>query len=732
MPKYLYLALLSIVAFARPASAQQTIIALDRNDTIPVFNIDSVQLTFPFTGGFNYMQGGAMDLNNDGIQDLVLFDRTGDRILPFLYTGTPGVAAYKFAWEYVYAFPKVKEFMLVKDFNCDGKADIFTYENSGFKVYKNTSSEANGLQFEVYTSSLLSYFNPASLPIYCIPVDIPVIEDMDNDGDQDILVFGILGTCVEYHRNMAQEQLSRCDTLMLKLESDNWGVFTESFSTNDVNLNDSCDHPLGGRLMEARHAGSSMLAFDADADGDKDLILGDIAYRTMTQLINGGTAQVAHVTSSVPLYPTNTTFVNLPIFPAAFYIDIDHDGKRDLMVSPNNEGGSENHNCIWYYHNDGSDNAPVFTWIKKSLFVDESLDFGEGSIPIFFDYNNDGLDDIIVGNYGYFQPAGTYKSQLALLKNISTETQTRFQLITNDFAGLASLAGNSLNYHPTFGDIDGDSDADMLLGTSDGRLFYFINTANAGSPANFVFSDPNFQGIDIGTFAAPQLVDVDLDGLLDVLIGSREGRIYYYHNSGTVTAMNLELVSNTWGNILTTANGDPSGFSTPHLYRKSGVSYIICGSQSGIYRLYSNIDGNLAGDFTLEDSLLLGNRNGERTSICLKDLNDDGFPEAITGNYAGGVNFYQGIFASSITDQHPSKTSAFVVFPNPGSSLYVRSLKEKIQVIDVLDIQGRSLASVKGNGNPTQEIDMSGHSAGLYFIRIKGTLQTEVLHWVKQ
>jgi cysteine desulfurase/selenocysteine lyase len=38
----------------------------------------------------------------------------------------------------------------------------------------------------------------------------------------------------------------------------------------------------------------------------------------------------------------NTTFVNLPIFPAAFYIDIDQDGKRDLLESmPPYQGGGE-------------------------------------------------------------------------------------------------------------------------------------------------------------------------------------------------------------------------------------------------------------------------------------------------------------------------------------------------------------------------------------------------------
>jgi hypothetical protein len=711
------------------AQSTQTILALDRNDDIPVFSIDSIQLKFPTTGGFNYMQAGAIDLNNDGIQDLLMFDRTGDRILPFIYTGTPGNPDYRFDHSLVYSFPKVKDFLIVKDFNCDGKADLFTYENSGFKVYKNISS-ASGLQFELYTESLQSYFNPATLAVFCIPVDVPVVEDMDNDGDQDLLVFGILGTCVEYHRNMAVEQLGRCDTLMLKLESDNWGLFTESFSTNDVVINDSCDHPTG-RNNALRHAGSTMLAYDADGDGDKDMLLGDIAYRTMTQLINGGNANYGQITSSQTPFPSGTPYINLPIFPAAFFLDYDHDGIRDLIVSPNNEGGSENHLCIWYYHNDGTDAIPVFTFVQKDLLLDESLDFGEGCIPTFFDYNGDGLQDIVIGNYGYFQPAGTYKSQLALMKNISTDSSPKFKLVETDFAGLGQLTGNTTNYHPSFGDVDGDSDQDMVLGTSDGRIFYYINEAAPGNDANFVFSSPHFQGIDIGTYSAPQLIDVDTDGLLDMLIGCREGTIHYYKNFGTPTNMILQEVNTTFGQVSTAENGDPNGFSTPTLFRKSGVSYLLCGSLSGRFRLYSGIDGNLSGAFVLEDSLLLGTSDGERTSISLKDLNDDGFLDAVTGNYSGGINFFSGVFPSSLEDKTVHEPN-FVIFPNPGSDLYVRSLQEKIKQIEVFDMQGRMVHFQSGTNQPTVALTDLQLDAGIYFVRVKGAQNTQTFKWIRK
>lgn len=716
----------SIIICSSALYAQQTIIAFERDLNLPVQQENAQAYSMPLTGGYNYVTAGEIDLNQDGVKDLVLFDRTGDRITPMIWNSV----SYEFAPEYINLIPPGKHFMQFRDMNCDGKADIFTYSNGGFKVYKNTSSVAEGLQFELYTESLLSFYNPGTLPVYAIPVDVPAIEDMDGDGDLDLLVFGILGTCVEYHRNMAVEQLSRCDTLVFKLETNNWGNFTEALSTNEVILNDSCD-AFGGRYSTSeRHAGSSLLAIDIDGDGDKDLVLGDIAYRTMILLENGGSASNANVIDQVTPWPANTTFVNLPVFPAASYVDIDHDGNRDLLVSPNAEGGSENLRCMWYYRNEGTDEAPVFSFVQNSLFVDSSIDLGEGSMPTFCDYNRDGLKDIIIGNYGYFESNGSYRPQLALFENIGTPSQPSYKLVTNDLADLSMLSGNALNFFPTLGDVDGDDDDDLLIGASDGRIFYYINTAPAGQAASYSFVTPSFQNIDIGTFAAPQLADVDGDGLLDLLIGSREGRIHYYHNSGTPQNMILNFVTDAFGNVSTAFPGEPSGFSTPCFFKKNGVSFLMCGSQNGGISLYSGIDGNLDGNFVREDSLVLGNRLGERTTITVADLNADGFLDAIVGNYAGGINYFQGIFPTTVNTVK-SDDSGIRIYPNPSRNVTIASRDAHLEFIQIIDIQGRVIHQENiPPGTSLSHMDGNNFSYGLYFIQVKSNKGFSTHKWL--
>ena len=50
------------------------------------------------------------------------------------------------------------------------------------------------------------------------------------------------------------------------------------------------------------------------------------------------------------------------------------------------------------------------------------IDLGKGSYPAFFDYNGDGLDDLVVGNYGYHVNNNNPVSSLALFENIGTSS----------------------------------------------------------------------------------------------------------------------------------------------------------------------------------------------------------------------------------------------------------------------------------------------------------------------
>ena len=74
---------------------------------------------------------------------------------------------------------------------------------------------------------------------------------------------------------------------------------------------------------------------------------------------------------------------------------------------------------------------------------------------------------------------------------------------------------------PTFADIDGDGDLDLVVGENDGNLNYYENTGTASDPiytARTGTANP-WDGIDVGGYSNPTFADIDGDGDLDLVVG---------------------------------------------------------------------------------------------------------------------------------------------------------------------------------------------------------------------
>ena len=321
------------------------------------------------------------------------------------------------------------------------------------------------------------------------------------------------------------------------------------------------------------HTGSTNLPLDLDGDGDKDLLVGDILARTMLSLTNGADLDSTYMVAQDSLFPIYDESVELDVFPAPFYEDVDFDGKRDLLVSPNSESLSENKRSVWYYRNTGTDIAPIFDKQLEDLFQGEMFDVGEGAYPVPFDIDGDGLMDLLVSNYGYFNPSGVYPCKIAALRNTGTATAPSFELLTEDYMGLSTSGiGNSM--YPAFGDLDGDGDKDMLIGDLQGKIHYFRNDP-VGTTAQFTLEEPTILAmvngdtiqLDVGMFATPQLFDVDGDGSLDLLIGERNGNVNYYRMLDPAPDQLWELVNDSIGGF--TVAEYVTGYSVPFMYLNS-------------------------------------------------------------------------------------------------------------------------------------------------------------------
>ncbi len=727
--------LISLLVFFNSTVAQPF---MEWNDSIQV-KIAAGNISNPWAGGLNFIQASTIDMDQDGIKDLFMFDRTGNKVRSFINKGTAGMVDYRYDPQYENKFPKLHDWVLLVDYNCDGKEDIFGYSNygGGFMVYKNTSSVSTGLQFTLVTNLQYSIYNPPAgslINLYVSSADLPAITDIDDDGDIDVVTFAITGSYMEYHKNMSMELYGTCDSLKFQMANRCWGYASEHPLNNDYTLYDSCVgnvsapefKPIDSDDRSAeRHSGSCQLCIDLDNDADKDFIVGDISFKNLTMLTNGGSLTDGSFTAVDTAFPANnasTSMIDLSIFPCAYYLDVNYDGLKDLVVSPNAPNVSENFNSVVYYKNIGTNSFPVFQFQQANLLQDNMIDVGEGAYPVFFDYNNDGLKDLFIGNYGYYAAAG-FSTQIAQFKNIGTTTVPKYELVTRNYAGLGSLG--IVNMVPAFGDLDGDTDADMMIGGYDGKLHYFENNAPIGSTANFVLTAGNFKNsfnrvIDVGDFAVPQIVDMDNNGTNDLVIGARNGKLAYYRHNGTSAIPLMDSITHFFGNVKVNLPGYFTGYSYPFVFKQGGVTNMLVGSESGFIRRYTNIDGNLGGVFTMADSTFLDIFQGNRVAPNGADVNNDGFMDLIVGNYEGGVSFYKGVSTLTTSNIDNSIHFNFDLFPNPANSSFsilILNEENKNYVLELYNIMGQLISSDKIENNfithSTQNI-----SWGIYVCKV--------------
>lgn len=705
---------ITILAFFAGTSSALAQYIFQKNDTTPVYTNANTALQYPWAGGANFVQFSTIDLDFDNKKDLFMFDRSGQRVSTFINTGSAGQVGYRYKPGLVYKFPEMQNWALLRDYDGDGKEDIFTNYSGGVRVFRNISTPGAGIKFVMVKSALQSNYGVSVLGLFVSPADIPAIDDIDGDGDMDILTFSLLGSCMEYHQNQSVELYGVPDSLgSFKLKTDNWGHFRENANNNAVTLNDSCDtvrvdlleleglelpymHPEEGPDEPLRHQGSTETTYDLDSDGDKDLLLGDIAYTNVVQLTNGGNAQLAQMSSFDLNFPSYNTSVNIELFPGTFMVDVNNDGKADLLSSSNVSLSGENFKGIAYYQNNGNGTQHTFSYVEKDFLQGDMIDVGEYALPCFFDYNNDGLMDLVVGNYGYYQSAAVYKSGLALFKNIGTPNHAVFKLVSTNWCNLS--AQNIYFMAPTFGDLDGDGKKDLVTGDRTGNIWLFKNIASTTDTCIFSPVPNAFAGIDVGGYSTPQLYDLDKDGLLDLVVGEKNGNLNFFKNTGTANAYQfattpqnsdlgqIDIIDETFSNF---------GYSIPCVYDSAGVTNILVGAERGTVFHYTNIDGNLNGVFTLQDSVFARfDQLGMFAAPTIADINNDGWLDVAIGNLSGGVALYSGVdtLASSIYEQQLTAHN-FTIYPNPTNSLLTVAFsdvfpKQQYQ-ISIVDVTGR-------------------------------------------
>jgi hypothetical protein len=86
----------------------------------------------------------------------VVYDRTAQKVFTFLATkNTSGQYYWQYAPQYETLFPTLQNWMLLVDYDKDGRKDLFTHSSAGLKLYRNTTT-ADKVSWQLIASPLYS------------------------------------------------------------------------------------------------------------------------------------------------------------------------------------------------------------------------------------------------------------------------------------------------------------------------------------------------------------------------------------------------------------------------------------------------------------------------------------------------------------------------------------------------------------------------------------------------
>jgi len=548
------------------------------------FNPDEKWSLFTITNDFD---GGnsvwAVDLDKDGDIDVLATAADADDVAWWENRNKEGEGFVQHTIDANFNFPSD---ICAADINKDGNLDILASASSGNKItwWENNGSAGGWSVHNIDTTCV----NPQQI----------CTADIDRDGDQDVIAAVLDDDKIYWYKNDPPGTMTR-------------------YAINATNFNNV----------------ESVAAADMDGDGDPDIIGG--SNETITWYKNTGTNQ-----SWTPVSIANTQDMGYDLMP----VDMDQDGDMDILCYSWNGGKIhwlENTNGLataWTLRMIDNDyrmpraiiaadmdedgdwdvissctypEADISLWRNKTIH--RSAFFPSGSAlsttidnPQWvrtIDIDRNGDLDVVTASYDDHR-IGWYKNSGA------TPPEFVFYAINNSVTGARTV---------DVGDIDLDGKQDVVYTAETGSKVQWSKNNNPSAWGHYdVVSSTHMPSDAI-------LVDVDKDGLLDVVVGRQISSLDtryvldWYENDGSP-------VDGGWVyHILSTNAADgPVTLAKADLDRDGDMDILAVFEEDDLVRVYLN-NGAATPAYALREVATIDNPSG----ITSSDINRDGYPDIV-------------------------------------------------------------------------------------------------------
>ncbi len=290
------------------------------------------------------------------------------------------------------------------------------------------------------------------------------------------------------------------------------------------------------------------------------------------------------------------------------------------------------------------------------------------SVPSFEDLNEDGLNDLIIGEGAGPRDNGKVRVYI----NVGTESDPSFSdyfYVQSNGADLVCPAATAFGCFPRVVYWDADERKDLLVGLADGtvKIYRNIGTDKGKGPRFDVDGGTlirlgNGRNIDVGLRATPSVVDWNNDGRKDLVVGAFDGKIHIFLNQGTDTAPQFltEIKALADGKDLRV----PGKQSSPEIldFDYDGKKDILTGNANGQLFFYINVGTDEEPAFSGysdvdSDGVPVDlDRNARsRPFVCFWTGSGlfgsvDAYPDILVGAGDGRVHLYRGIPIEGDTD----------------------------------------------------------------------------------